>query len=206
MPGTIVSFDVATQTATVSPSIRRINIKTGEVLEIPDIITVPVVYPSAGGYSITFPVMAGDEVLLLFSERAIGNWIASGGKTTPQNTTMHNYTDAVALIGLHSNPNALTAYATDGLVLRNDSNGTKIKLTATAVTVDISPSGGATFKADGAVEFTNGTKFNADKSVLFSNGAQITALGVFISASGKNSDTHTHGGVATGTSSTGVPQ
>ena len=171
MPGIIDSFDASTQTATVLPAIQRLPKKAEDTpANIPPVVQVPVIFPSAGGYSITFPVAHGDEVLLIFSERALDSWQQAGGIRPPASLRHHDYTDAVAIIGLHSNPKALSSYATDGLEIRNDAGTTKIKLTSTAVAVDISPSGGATFNADG--------------SVVFRNGATITALGGFVNGPG----------------------
>lgn len=178
LPGIVESFDEATQLAKVNPAIKRLARASGSVA-IPPILDVPVVFPSAGGYSITFPVSAGDEVLLVFSERAIDNWLSQGGVHDPYAVRKHDYTDAFAIIGIHSNSRAISSYATDGLEIRNDAGTTKIKLTSTAVTIDISTLGGATFNADG--------------SVVFKNGASITAGGNFVSGTGITLNTHVHG-------------
>ena len=43
-------------------------------MEKPIILDVPVIFPSAGGYTVHFPLLPDDPVLLLFSERDIDNF------------------------------------------------------------------------------------------------------------------------------------
>jgi len=183
MPGVIESFNESTQTAKVNLSIRRVkNTRTSEgsrYVNIPPVINVPVVYPSAGGYSITFPVTSGDEVLVVFSERAIDTWLQSGGVQNPLDRRKHEYTDAIAVIGLHSNTKAISSYATDALEIRTNDGNTYISVKPNEVKIDIGGSGGATFNADG--------------SVVFANGAQITSSGDFVNEKTTTFGTHIHG-------------
>lgn len=67
--GEIVSFDPATQTATVK--IKHIK-KDGEGNDLPppDLEEVPVDFGSAGGGRVTFPVKPGDQVMLKPSMRS----------------------------------------------------------------------------------------------------------------------------------------
>ena len=178
LPGIVESFNAATQLAKVNPAIKRLARSSGSVA-IPPILDVPVVFPSAGGYSITFPVSAGDEVLLVFSERAIDNWLSHGGVQEPYTVRKHDYTDAFAIIGIHSNSKAISSYATDGLEIRHNTSGTKISVTSSEVGIDIDSSRVVTY--------------NADKSVTFGNGASITADGNFVSGTGITLNTHVHG-------------
>lgn len=62
MPGRIVSFDPATQTATVKALYKpRVN---GVTLDIPELLEVPVRFPRVGGFVMTYPVKPGDKVNL----------------------------------------------------------------------------------------------------------------------------------------------
>lgn len=76
-PGVIVSYDAATQRATVALGISvRVKRPGGAVVhEAPVTVpNVPIAWPQAGGYSLTFPLAAGDEVMLVFSSRSLDEW------------------------------------------------------------------------------------------------------------------------------------
>lgn len=76
-PGLISSYDSATQRATVTLGMAvRVRKPDGsEVHEAPITVpNVPIAWPRAGGYSLTFPLAAGDEVLLVFSGRSLDEW------------------------------------------------------------------------------------------------------------------------------------
>lgn len=62
IPGQIVAFDAQKQTATVRPLYKpKFN---GQVLDMPDLEDVPVRFARGGDGAITFPVKAGDRVVL----------------------------------------------------------------------------------------------------------------------------------------------
>lgn len=191
LPAIIDTFDATLQRARVLPCIKKLNEITGETFDIAPIFDVPVQFPNAGGWAITFPVDQGDECLLVFCERDITGWKQAGGKQRPSSKRIHEFIDAVAILGIRSTPRALTSYSTDSLQIRNDAGTTKLSIKSTEIKLDISTTGGATFNADG--------------SVTFKNGATITALGDFVSATGKALSTHIHSGVTTGAGNTGLP-
>lgn len=107
-PGIIQSFDSETQTATVQLAIReKINID-GNVSneEIPVLLDVPVFFPGGGGYSITFPINAGDECLVVFGDMCIDGWWQSGGVQNQIDKRRHDLSDGFAFVGFKSKPNA----------------------------------------------------------------------------------------------------
>lgn len=63
LPGKIVSFDPEKQTAEVQLLISR-QFKTGDPQPLPKLINVPVRFPRAGGFNITFPVAVDDECVV----------------------------------------------------------------------------------------------------------------------------------------------
>lgn len=191
LPGIIDTFDAVTQTAKIDLAIKRL-VADGSELQIPPVITVPVVFPSAGGFSVTFPVKTGDEVLVVFSERAIDYWQQSGGVQKPLDRRKHDYTDAIAIIGLHSGERVISSYSTDSLQIRSDDGKTIISVKNNEVDIDLDGTGGVTYNSDG--------------SVAFKNGATITAAGDFVSATGISLSTHLTTGVTPGVGISGVPQ
>ena len=82
MPGNVVSFDANTRRASVRGAIDVLT-KDDRQLERVVIRDVPVVFPQGGGYSMRFPLAAGDPVLLLFSQIGIENWKKTHERSTP---------------------------------------------------------------------------------------------------------------------------
>lgn len=100
MPAQVVSYEFSTQKAKVQPTIKR-KYADGRSDKYPVINDVPVIFPRSGGASMTFPVKAGDTVLLIFTGRSIEQWLNNGGgNVTPSDNRMHNLNDAVAIPGL----------------------------------------------------------------------------------------------------------
>lgn len=137
LPGRIEKYDAATQKAQVKPLVKVVRRKdSGELLPaeaLPVIVAVPVVFPSAGGFSITFPVEVGDPVLLIFSSQSLDEWLfSSGGDTDPKDPRRHDITDAIAIPGLRTFPNALPSASTPHLSLGKE-GGARIHVKANEV-------------------------------------------------------------------------
>lgn len=110
MPGSIIDFDAATMTATVQLAIQGVQTKldgTRQNITIAPLQHVPVFFTGAGGHTLTFPVAAGDECLVVFSERNIDAWYQHGGVQPPMDWRMHDINDGIALVGSRSQPNVL---------------------------------------------------------------------------------------------------
>ena len=147
MPGIIISFDPATQTATVQPAIKmRVNLGEGvKQMDLPPIANVPVVLPFAqgAGLLLTLPIRAGDECLIVFSDRSIDNFMQSGGvqptvATANEDTTTprsHSLADAICIPGIISNPQAVPEYNTDNIELRDRERKHYISLGPEGITI-----------------------------------------------------------------------
>lgn len=127
--GRIVSFKAAAQTAEVELIIQRVvfNLEqeigaglqlTPRVVDYPILVDVPVFVLSGGGAVITVPVAAGDECLVLFNDRDIDNWFATGAPAQPNTARMHNLSDGLALVGFRSKRNPVASYSMTDLELR----------------------------------------------------------------------------------------
>lgn len=101
----------------------------GEYIEMPMLLDVLVVFPSAGGFSITFPIKPGDDVLVIFSSRCIDAWFENDVISVPTEHRMHDLSDGFAIPGIKSNPKALTDIQEDGVEMRTDDRSTYIRLT-----------------------------------------------------------------------------
>lgn len=105
MPGVVVDYDLATQTATVQPSLRRKL--GGQVMNLPKLTHVPVVFPATATTWLRLPVGPGDPVQLHFSEASLDKWWVVGGEVDPAIPARFALGDAFAMPGLHAKPMAI---------------------------------------------------------------------------------------------------
>ncbi len=103
MPAKVLSYDSSTQKISAQPLIQRgYRDESGErqTEDLPVINNVPVCFPGAGAISITWPIAAGDTVLLVFSDFSLDRWLERGGVVDPGDDRAHTLTDAIAIPGL----------------------------------------------------------------------------------------------------------
>lgn len=106
LPGQIESYDASQCRASVQPLIKKkllhpqTQTQNGQILSMPIINNVPVIFPTSKNSGITFHVEPGDTVLLIFCERNIGNWLINGGEVEPADSRKFDLSDAVAVPGL----------------------------------------------------------------------------------------------------------
>ena len=104
MPARVLSYDASQQRVGVQPIIRRSvigedGVRTAELL--PPIEGVPVIFPGAGSYKITFPIDAGDIVWLLFGEGSLDKWLDTAAADVDVDDDRRNaLSDAVAIPGI----------------------------------------------------------------------------------------------------------
>ncbi len=102
LPGTIESvIDGATRLVNVRPMLSVRYYERDEVIDLPIIQRVPLIEPRTSKAFIDFPISKGDPVLMVFSDRALENWIQSDGTIPgePLDTRQHDLTDAFAILG-----------------------------------------------------------------------------------------------------------
>ncbi len=165
IPGKVVSYDAATQTAEVTPVVQRAEPREdgGNTLTpLPSIPNVPVQWPRGGGMALCFPLRAGDHVLLVFSEAAIGHWRASGELAPPGDLRRHCLGYPVAIPGIApeqgpiADPGAAGEAVLSGGVLRVGASSAdfvalsakveaELQKIALAFSTFVPGSGGATF-------------------------------------------------------------
>jgi len=133
MPGQVVSYDFTTQKADIQPTINK-QWTDGTTSPMPILHGVPVIFPCAGGASLSFPVLVGDPVLLVVCERSITEWLFSGGQVTPIDPRKLDITDAVAIPGLLPFNSNFPARG-DGTSLILQYAGSKIEITSTGAVI-----------------------------------------------------------------------
>jgi len=130
LPGAIVSYDYTTQKAAVQPLLNKLSPEgppNGTPIPLPVLQNVPVIFPRAGGASLTFPVVQGDTCLLLFIERSTDLWKTDGGQVTPDDNRRFNLSDAVAIMGLFPFSETSQATNNDDLLLTYNGSSFRIK-------------------------------------------------------------------------------
>ena len=126
VPCTVVSYDNVKQTITARPVMYDM-FPDGASKGLADIPSVPVLFYGSGGGSFTVPIKKGDPCWVSFSQRAFDTWWMTGKlPSQPSTQRMHDYNDAVAILGLKDRQNSLQA-STENVELRyEDDNGNLI--------------------------------------------------------------------------------
>lgn len=217
MPGIIQSFDPDACTCTVQPAISGQKADDNgkyQSVPLPLLVDVPVIFPRGGGCTITFPVNAGDECLIVFSDRCIDFWWQNGGIQEPVDPRQHDLSDAFAIIGPQSQATVIKNISTSTMQMRTDDGAAYIEIDPNSHTVNIVAPGGinattplATFSdavtISGLLTWLGGMVGSLASGVAAKITGAIEFLGS-VKANGKPiDDSHTHSGVQTGNGSTG---
>jgi hypothetical protein len=150
IPAQVVSYDAGTQRAKVQPTIKR-KYANGDLVDLPVINDVPVLWPRAGQAIMHFPLTPADTVLLVFSERSIDRWKTFGGKVDPKDPRKFTLSDAVAIPGCYPKTNPVAG------------------LSSSKVTIQLTPLSKIEIAPDGKLEFTSGpTKLSITPTGKFS--------------------------------------
>lgn len=136
LPCEVESYNPDTVTITAQPTIkipvRNIEGKV-ELVQLPLLMDVPVMFPCAGGFTITHPIKKGDECFVSFASRNIDIWWQSGGIQNPFDTRKHDLSDGFAFFKPQSQANKIGDISTTDLEIRNDENTCKIQITPNGV-------------------------------------------------------------------------
>lgn len=204
LPCEVDSYNSEAITVNVQPLIKiPIRTESGDIetVELPVIEDVPVMFPCAGGFTITHPIQKGDECLVSFADRNIDLWWQSGGLQNPFDMRKHDLSDGFAFFRPQSQTKKISNISTDNLEIRNDANTCKIQITP-----------------DGEIHFI-GTKSVFHHPVQMQQTLQVAGASTMqsgMTVSGKSElsggakisgiefATHKHGNVQSGGSDTGI--
>lgn len=145
LPGIVQSFDPDAVTAVVQPAIRSVetdNDGNRITKNYPLLVDVPVVFPRGGGCTLTFPVKAGDECLVIFADRCIDFWWQNGGVQEPVDDRVHDLSDAFCIVGPQSQAQKISGISTGAAQLRSDDGSTFFELNPTTQKIKIVAPGG----------------------------------------------------------------
>lgn len=131
LPGVVTAVDLNKQTVSVQPSIQgSISSPSGssQSVNLPVLVDVPIVWPRAGGFALTFPIAAGDEVLVVFASRCIDTWWQSGDIGVQAEVRMHDLSDGFAILAPTSQPKKLSDVSSSNVQLRDEAGTTYVEI------------------------------------------------------------------------------
>jgi hypothetical protein len=120
LPGIIVSFDPNERTCSVQPALERLFSGEAETVRLPIQEDVPVQFLGSNEFYLEVMLQKGDEVLCIVSERALDQWLDSGGTVDPQSARRFSLSDIIVVPGLRTSLN-IQGPVGEGIALRNAS-------------------------------------------------------------------------------------
>lgn len=143
LPGIIQSFNAQAMTCVVQPAIQAF-VTTDDGAQVlttlPLLLDCPVQFPAGGGCTLTFPVAAGDECLVVFSSRCIDSWWQSGGIQAQAELRMHDLSDGFALLGFRSKPRVIGGISMEAVQLRSDDGAAFVEVNPATHAINITTS------------------------------------------------------------------
>lgn len=201
MPGRILEYFPDTQTATVRISVERVystSVSLDNTIARTLLEDVPVHTPSGGGWSLTFPIKAGDTCLIMFSQFGYDHWMFDNkdeaglridGEPMPWVNRRFSSSDGFALVGFNPMPVSIQSYSDVNSEWRNVDALQKISLKENGdITIDTPTKVTITAPLTEIVG-------NLTVSGTTVGTGEITGIGVDLS-------THTHGQPNTGADAT----
>ena len=188
LPAIVTSVSFSAMTLECQPTIQgMVTASDGSQspVNLPMLVDVPIVFPSAGGFTLTFPIKIGDEVLVIFASRCIDAWWQQGGIQPPMELRMHDLSDGFAIPGPKSQPKVIGSISSSNAQLRTNDG---------VCYLEITPSGGINLKAPSGVSITGA--LNVTGTIIATG--EITSGIIPLS-------THLHPGVTPGAGDTGAP-
>jgi hypothetical protein len=144
LPCIVSKVNFASMTIEAQPAIKAIQTNADgstQNVNLPLLVDVPIVFPSAGGFTLTFPIKAGDEVLVILASRCIDDWWQSGGIGVQLDLRMHDLSDGFAIPGPKSQPNVISAISSSNLQIRTNDGTCFIEMTPAGMINILAPLG-----------------------------------------------------------------
>lgn len=206
MPAEVISFNAQQQTCAVQVTIQSLvgaRSGTRTWVALPPLVDCPVVFPSGGGASLTFPLKEGDAVLVVFGSRCIDAWWQSGGVQQQAELRMHELSDGFVIPGPRALPRVPGGISESEVQLRSDDGQAVVALNPTTHAVRVATTGPVTVTSPG---ITLNGPVTINGSLVVSS--TITASGPVtapdVTSGGKSFNAHTH--LYDGTSHTSPPE
>lgn len=166
LPGIVTAFDPDAMTVSVQPAVQgsvRDENGNSKNVQMPLLVDVPVVFMCGGGFSLTYPIRVGDEVLVVFASRCIDAWWQGGQSAPPPDSRMHDLSDGFAIVGPRSQATKLNpAVDVENVQLRTDDGQATLTMKPDYTVEVKNPQAGCTIGSDGIIKFSgSGISFAA---------------------------------------------
>jgi len=133
-PAQVLAYDAAAQTVDLRPAIER-EVPTDDprapwdLLPLPDLYGVQLMWPRGGKFAWTFPLEPGDWVLVLCAEQSTMLWRQRGEAPSPPGILdAHGLNGCVALPGWFPDKEKLTDVSATDLVIGTEDGETTIRI------------------------------------------------------------------------------
>lgn len=103
LPAVVVKYDDEKHRAQVKPAVRLL-MSNGIQIELPELMDVPVMFPSAKSFDLEFPLDKDDGVMLIFQEQEISAWKEEEKQAVSATASRFNLDSAIALPGMYAAP------------------------------------------------------------------------------------------------------
>jgi hypothetical protein len=181
LPGIVQSFDPDAMTVTVQPAVKgQFQDERGNAqsVDLPVLADVPVCFPCGGGFTLTYPVKKGDEVLVVFGSRCIDGWWQNGDVGERPDERMHDLSDGFAIIGPRSQLRKLDpSVDSENVQLRTDDGKAHITMMPDYTIRAQNPTSSVTMTPGGDVEAKADSKITLDAPLIVFRAAAFTMEG-----------------------------
>jgi len=105
--GKISKVTPGSQTVEIIIQIKRVS-EDGTSIQYPVLVDCPYFVLQGGGAYLDIPISVGDGCIVLFNDRNIDNWWASGQVADPEDFRKHSLSDALAIVGINPSSSPLS--------------------------------------------------------------------------------------------------
>lgn len=202
IPAIVTDVDLSAQTLSAQPAIQAVvrnKENQTQSVTLPILINVPIVFPRGGGFALTLPIAAGDEVLIVFSSRCIDSWWQSGGVGAQVELRMHDLSDGFAILSPTSQPKKMSNISENSVQIRNESGDSFVEIDSTGKIRLVSTS---------SIELEADVMIDITAPIINLNSPSVVAMNISadtLSVAGLDFTAHVHGGVTAGAAFTNPP-
>ena len=154
--GIIQSFNPANQTAVIQLVDKATKYYSdAEILiEYAPLVDCPVFVNKSAKGGLTIPINVGDTCLVLFNDRDLDNWFTDGLTQKPNTMRTHDFSDAIAIVGIRNSINKIPDYNNEAAELNYESS----KITLDNSKISATTLAGGSVKIDDKLELKNTTQ------------------------------------------------
>lgn len=129
--GRIVEYNPQNCTATIQ--LMQYKRWYDQTIKPAPIHNVPLLMVGCLGATITMPNPVGSNCLVMFLDRNVDSFLATGEMYLPDTDRMHSVSDAVAFCTFNTNVDGERPYSDDNITISNERSGGKIEVQASKI-------------------------------------------------------------------------